>query len=86
MSAFNELKALLALELKFKPFYALGQEPEIVTDYSSDSGRDAGMAIGLTSLGWSPDLPWMLTLLFIHYHFHLTGTDRLGTTQLHLDA
>lgn len=51
MSAFNELKALLALELKFKPFYALGQEPEIVTNYSSDSGRDAGMAIGLTSLG-----------------------------------
>lgn len=86
MSAFNEWKALLALELKFQPFYALGQQPEIVTGYSSDSGRDAGMAIGLTSLGWSQDLTWMPTLLSIHYHFHLTGTDGLGTTQLNLDA
>lgn len=74
----NELKALLALELKFQPLYALGQQPEIVTGYSSDSGRDTRMTVGLTSLGWSQDLTWMLTLPFIHYHFHLTGPDRAG--------
>ena len=47
----NELKALLALELKFQPFYLLGQQPEIVTGYSSDSGRDTRTTVGLTSPG-----------------------------------
>lgn len=31
---FYELKALLALELKFQPFYALGQSPEIISGHS----------------------------------------------------
>ena len=47
---FNELKALLALDLKLQPIYALGQNPKIIAGHSSDSGREAGVTLVLTSL------------------------------------
>lgn len=52
---FNELKVLLALGLKFEPFYALDQDPETIADYRSDSGQETGVTLILTTLHWSQE-------------------------------
>lgn len=52
---FNELKVLLAIGLKFEPFYALGQDPETITDHRSGSGKETGVTLILTSLRWSQE-------------------------------